>query len=358
MAQVLTNRVEHGSGLVKFDQDGYTNVFSIDGMITTKVDVSELRKQAMFKQSWKLQEVDDILTRDVARILIPEILNEQIQTKVEEARIWRGLVDVVRVRGPTFSWLEEEGFEASQVPEGAEIPIQHATWEKKHASIIKNAVRCVITREMIEDSAWDIIGRHVNQGGLAMARLEDWMIGGALNDGVPNGLAISDGVGGIGSQIESHRFKMGADTTGNPLTWRAIAKALTILRVENYTPNVMVIHPYQMYDLLTMEEFIGFNERAYLTLPTQLTSAMTTGTIGSIGGMRVIVSANQPAGQVLIFNSGVYGVLAERRPVSLDRYDDYIRQMEGLALSQRLIAVAIRRDAAVMLTAGKTTLVT
>lgn len=357
MAQVQT-KAEYGSGLVKYDQDGYTNIFSIDEMIKTKVDVSQLREMAMFKQSWKLQEVDDILTRDVARILIPEILNEQIQTKVEEARIWRNLVDVVRVRGPTFSWLEEEGFEASQVPEGAEIPIQHATWEKKHASIIKTAVRCVITREMIEDSAWDIVGRHVNQGGLAMARLEDWMIGGALNDGVPNGSAISAGVGGIGSQIENHRFKMGALDEGNILTWRAIAKALTVLRVENQTPNVMVIHPFQMYDLLTMEEFIGYNERAYLTLPTQLTAAMQTGTIGSIGGMNVVVSANQPAGQVLIFDSRSFGILAERRPVSIDRYDDYIRQMEGLALSQRFIPVAVNRDAAVMLTAGKTTLVT
>jgi hypothetical protein len=57
-----------------------------------------------------------------------------------------------------------------------------------------------------------------------------------------------------------------------------------------------------------------------------------------------------------MFDSSVYGILAERRPVSIDKYEDVIRQLEGIVLTQRLKPAAIRRDAAVMLTGGKTSI--
>jgi len=350
---------DYSNGWIKFDEDGYSNLFEMDKMITTNVDVDKLKEFALFKPKTKLSEIDGVLRRDDARVLIPEVLNEQIQTKVQEARVGRELVQTVSLAGDSMAWLEETGFEAEQVPEGAEVPIKHATWEKFYINVVKIGVRPVITREMIEDAHWDVVRRNLDQAALAMARYEDWMIMNALNAGVPNNAAITDGVGGIGTVVGSHRINMGSGGAGDSLTWRSIAKALTVMRLENYTPDVMLIHPVQMYDLLTMEgDFIGATEKAYLTLPERVTSAMSNGTIGSIGGMRVVVSANQPAGQVLMFDSSVYGVLAERRPVSMDKYNDVVRQMEGIVLTQRLMPAAIRRDAAVMLTGGKTTIVT
>ncbi len=351
--------VDYSDGWIKFDEDGYSNLFDIDRMITTNVNVNKLKEFALFKPKTKLTELDGVLKRDDARVLIPEVLNEQIQTKVQEARVGRELVQTVSMSSDSMAWMEETGFEAEIVPEGAEVPIKHATWEKFYINVVKTGVRPVITREMIEDAHWDVVRRNLDQAALAMARIEDWMIMDALNAGVPNGSAIALGVGGIGTKVANHRIQMGAAGVGDSLTWRSIAKALTVMRLENYTPDVMLIHPVQMYDLLTMEgDFIGATEKAYLTLPERVTSAMTNGTIGSIGGMRVVVSANQTAGQVLMFDSSVYAVLAERRPVSIDKYNDVIRQLEGIVLTQRLKPAAIRRDAAVMLTGGKTTIVT
>lgn len=350
---------QYDGGVIKFDDRGYSNIFNLESTIKTKVDISQLKEMISSKDKWRLREVDDIVSRDVARVLIPEILNEQIQTKIEEQRIGRNLVDVMQVDGPTFSWLVEDKFEAEHVPEGAEIPTAHLTWEKRHATLFKSAIRCVITREMIEDSQWDIVRRHIDQGSIAMARIEDADIIHALNVGVPDDTDIdANGHGGHGENIGNHRIGMGPADSGNPLTWNAIAKGYIVLRQENYRPDTMLVNPVQMHDLMVMDEFIGAGEAAYMSVPNRLENVMETGAIGSIAGMNVIVSNNQPKGQVIMFDSSVYGVLAEGRPASIDRYDDYVRQMEGLVISSRYVPVAVRRSAAVMLNDGKTSLTT
>jgi hypothetical protein len=191
-----------------------------------------------------------------------------------------------------------------------------------------------------------------------MAKKEDEMIMDALNAGVPNGQAInqSTGAGGIGTVITNHRFSMGPDELNNPLTTRAIAKAFTVLRKENYKPKVLLCNPTQMYELMLMEEFIGINSQAYMVLPEWIRSSMTNGTVGSFFGMRVVVSENQPAGQILMFDPDVYAVLHERRPVTISEYTDVIRELQGIAISQRIMPAAVRRDAAVMLNKGRTSL--
>lgn len=349
--------MEIDGSFIKYENIGFSSLFNMDELITSKVDITKL-KEFYFNPTPTLKEVDDVLSRDVARIMIPEIINEQIQTKVEEKRIGRNLVRTVRVNAPTFVWMEEGKFQAEKVSEGAEIPKKHLTWKQHSAGVFKTGVSCAITREMIQDSRIDMIARHIDHAAIAMARFEDWCIFDALNNGVPNNTAInSDGHGGIGSEVPNHRYKMGPLATGNPLTWAAISKILVLARVENVEVDTMVINPVQMHDLLVQEQFIGAGEKTWLTLPESLTRAMTTGTIGNIGGLNVIVSNNQPAGQALIFNRDMYGIIAERMPVAIDKYEDVLHQLQGVAISQRYVPVAVQRDAAFLLTAGRTSLV-
>jgi hypothetical protein len=145
--------------------------------------------------------------------------------------------------------------------------------------------------------------------------------------------------------------------TDGTLSWKSIALGLALLRMEQYRPDTLLIHPYQMVDLMTGEgDFIGANERAYLTLPENIRSSMQNGTVGSIGGMRVVVSANMTAGYALMFDSSQYSVFVERRPLSIDNYNDVLRDMQGIVMTQRYTAAAINRDAGVLLYGGKTDL--
>ena len=349
---------EMNGSFLRFENEGFTSLFNLDEAIRSKVDITKLKEMAFFNHTPSLREVDDVLTRDVARIMIPEIINEQIQTKVEEKRIGRNLVRTMRVGSPTFIWMEEGKFQAERVSEGAEIPKKHLTWKTHSASVFKTGVSCAITREMVQDSRIDMIARHIDHAAIAMARYEDWAIFLTLNAGVPNNTAINDdGEGGIGTEVVNHRYKMGPNDTGNALTWPAISKILVLARQENVELNTMVINPIQMHDIMIQEQFIGATEKTWLTLPESLTRAMSTGTIGNFGGMNVVVSNNQPAGQCLMFDREVYGVLAERIPVSIDKYEDVLKQIEGVALSQRYSPVAIGRDSAFLLTAGRTAIV-
>lgn len=328
----------------------------IQETITPLVPIKEVRETFMYKDKVKLAELDKVLRRDDAKLLLPEIIDEQIQSKILEEIIGRGLVEVVPIDSDSISWMEETGFNAHVVPEGSEIPIEHATWEKFFVSVLKIGVRPVITQEMIDDARWPVMRRNIDQAIRAVAKKEDEMIMDALNAGVPNGSPISAGLGGMGTVVENHRISMGTEASNNPIGTRAMAKAFTILRKENYTPNTILCNPTQMYELMVMEEYIGVNSQAYMTLPEWVKASTVNGTIGRYYGADVVVSENQPAGQILMFDRNVYAVLMERKPVALDEYNDVIRQIRGVTITERVMPAVVRRDSCVMLNNGRTNL--
>jgi hypothetical protein len=115
-----------------------------------------------------------------------------------------------------------------------------------------------------------------------------------------NGNYIDNHSGGVGKMVSNHEITLGPSETENPLTWRAIALALSLLAIEGYTPDVMLLSPYQMYDLMMPgyeDTFVGHNEGKTNGKP---------GVIGFMAGMEVVVSKHMPAGKVLIFNSEHY----------------------------------------------------
>lgn len=304
-----------------------------------------------------LDEINSAIRRDSQKLLIPEVINENILTVAEEARIARSLCQQVSIDTDSMTWLKERGFEAVQIAEGSEIPARKGTYEKFTLVVGKTGVRPHITNEMVEDSRWDVIRRNLDMATLAMARLEDRITMNAMIQGVPNGSAMAAGVGGIGEIISNHYIQMGDTPTEGTLAWKSVALGIALLRMEQYAPDTLLIHPYQMVDLMTGEgDFIGANERAYLTLPASVTSAMQNGTVGSIGGMRVVVSANMTPGFALMFDSSQFAVFVERRPLTVDNYTDILRDMQGIVLTQRYTAASINRDAGVLLYGGKTDL--
>jgi len=311
-----------------------------------------LEEFALYSPS--LEELNSAIRRDSQKLLIPEVINENILTVAEEARIARTLCQQVMIDTDSMTWLKERGFEAVQIEEGSEIPARKGTYEKFTLTVGKTGIRPHITNEMIEDSRWNVIRRNLDMATLAMARLEDRITMNAMIQGVPNGSAMAAGVGGVGEVISNHYLQMGDAGVDDTLSWKSIALGIALLRMEQKQPDTLLIHPYQMVDLMTGEgDFIGANERAYLTLPETIRSSMQNGTVGSIGGMRVVVSANMTAGYALMFDSSQYAVFVERRPLAIDNYNDVLRDMQGIVMTQRYTAAAIDRDAAVLLYGGK-----
>lgn len=118
---------------------------------------------------------------------------------------------------------------------------------------------------------------------------------------VPNGSAVSEGIGGIGEMVSNHYIKMGDKTTDNALSWKALATGIALLGIEGYAPSILLIHPFQLYDLLSGEaDFVGSNEKEYLNVSIRVPSR--EGVVGSIAGMHVIVSKHMNPGYALMFD--------------------------------------------------------
>lgn len=130
---------------------------------------------------------------------------------------------------------------------------------------------------------------------------------------VPNNSPTYQGVGGIGEVVGNHYIQMGVELTNNKLSWRGIALAISLLATEGYAASVMIIHPYQMIDLLTSSDFVGMNERKYYTRSQSIRSPSRDGVIGTIGGIQVIVSKFMSPGKAIVFDDEHFGPYSDAK---------------------------------------------
>jgi hypothetical protein len=127
-------------------------------------------------------------------------------------------------------------------------------------TIYKQAIRCGNCGSLMkwEDENCESCGAQfdVDQQAKRYQKFRDGDLINTLNMMVPNGNAVVDGEGGVGWAVCNHRIPMGYEKTGNVLTVKAITKAMTVLQMEDCMADVMVIHPFQLYDLVMMQEFM------------------------------------------------------------------------------------------------------
>lgn len=295
--------------------------------------------------------MDDAITTEDLYWLMPEVLNRQIITLAEDARIGRNFVDVLKINSESESFLMEYGFSAAEVPEGGEVPVAKTRYEKLHITTFKVGVRPLLTYEAIADAKISILQRNVNQATLAMSRFEDAHIMSTLNAGVPDGSAIT------GTNESDHSFAAGATT----LTWDDLVKAYTSIVNENLQPTDIICHPYQLAQLLKMTEFrqvIGVGTGRTATVQDQFSqwnprmeARYGQGKIGSILGCNVWFTRNQTAGTLLMIDRNNYAILAERRPLLVESTDDIIHQMHTVVFTQRYCAGVLNNDGAANITA-------
>jgi len=300
--------------------------------------------------------LDTPLTTEDLMFLMPEVLNREIITIAEDARIGRNFVDVIKINSESESFLKEYGFAAAEVPEGAEVPLGKTRYEKLHLTTMKVGIRPLLTYEAIADAKIAILQRNIMQATLAMARFEDAHIMTTLNAGVPDDSAIT------GTNEADHSFA----ASGNALTWDDLVKCYTAIFNENLSPTDIIIHPYQMAQFLKMTEYrqvIGAGTaRAAAVQPQfafwndRMETRYGTGKIGNLLGCNVWVTRNQTAGTLLMIDRNNYAILAERRPLLVESQDDIIHQMHTAVFTQRYHAGVLNNDGAANITALATSM--
>lgn len=292
--------------------------------------------------------LDATLTTDDLTFLMPEVLNREIITIAEDARIGRNFVDVVRINSESESYLKEYGFTASIVPEGAEVPLGKTRYEKLHITVFKVGVRPQLTYESIADAKIAILQRNVRAATLAMARFEDAHIMTVLNAGVPDGSTIN------GTNEADHSFE-----ASTALTWNDLVKCFTAIIRENLTPTDIIGHPFQLGQLLQMNSFRAYEDSAqgsFRFWSPRIEARYGQGKIGTILGCTVWFTNNQTAGTLLMIDKNNYAILAERQPLLTESDEDIVHQMRTVVFTQRYQAGIINNDGGANITALSATM--
>jgi HK97 family phage major capsid protein len=285
--------------------------------------------------------LDGVLTTDDLAYLMPEVINRQIITIIEEARIGRSLIDTMRINSESESFIKEYGFKAFRVEEGAEVPVAKTRYEKEILTTFKVGVRPLLTYEAIADGKIGILQRNILNATLAMARYEDAHIMNILNAGVPDGTNIK------GTVESNHTF----GATAGALTWDLLVRCYVAGLREGYTYGDIVCHPFQLGQFLKMEEFRAYDAtnsvyRNFAVWNNRTEMRYGSGKVGQILGCNLWVSNNQPAGRILMIDRNNYGILAERQPLLVESEDDIIHQMHTVVFTQRYAAGILNTDGA------------
>lgn len=272
-----------------------------------------------------MQKLQELLTTGSA----PEqILTDIYRTIVENVKTSLVATNFVGLRfGPdsipgsslNIIGQEKNSLSVSLVGEGAEVPIATEgtfSWNMKPK---KYGIRPLITKEMQEDSLFDVVNRNLAEASYQLARRIDRIILTAVRQGAGNTV-----------------------TGGSTITIANITSAMQNLEANDYVPTDMIIGPAVANDLRNIDTFVEA-DKAGVSDPTK-------SLIGTIFGMKVWQSNNIFSTDVatsanttdcLVIDRRHAVAFAEKRPITIERYNDVTRQLDGIVITTRFDAKAI-----------------
>ena len=258
------------------------------------------------------------------------IQTEMYATVVEGAepfKVMRQALNVLPMNAATLDIpVGEVGSYAREVAEGAEVPISTQDYSKVTFTAKKIAERPVITDEMVADALYPVIELELRKAG---AKLENKI----------NQMAIVELVNN--SSANEH------DTNGSNQGIKAIAAAVAKVEADGFMPDRIVMCPGFKAGL--MAEFV----------PTGFSGADTvmTGKLPNLLGLQAFVSnvvhttaaswayaAGDNLGAV-VFDSQNSTMLGIRQDITVKRYDDVVRMLQGTVVSARVAVGTLQANA-------------
>jgi len=260
--------------------------------------------------------------------LIPKTLLPEVMNAVRKKLILRGLA--ARVFGPasipgrTLVIPMQSEISANtqlvpaQVGEGGEIPLVQSQWENITLTPVKYGVRIGVTKEMMEDGIIDLLSYHAELAGYEFADNEE-------------GLIVSQ----LDAASTAASFNVANSNATLPIS--DITEAMQNLEAANYRPSHLICGAEVVNDLRNIDTFVEADKSGVMDPTKPL--------IGRIFGMQVLVSNNVSAKLAYVLDSAHAFVLAEKRPLTIERYNDIARDTGFVAVTQRFAARYLRAKA-------------
>lgn len=246
----------------------------------------------------------------------------------EPNKVMRNALRVIPMKSnqQTFT-LGETGSVLPIVPEGAELPNNNQDYTTVTLTSTKYGEKGIITNELIEDGLYDIVALEVAKSG---ARAENTL----------NHVSLTTLLDDAGLEH---------DCAGSDLGFKAIAAARKVMKQANYKPDICILCAESEYTLLVDSQL---SYSAYYG-GAGVTPAVSRGVVPPMLGMRFTPSldpadttydsgtytwdygANSEIGMVLVDSGGLAGMIGLRRDITVNKYDDPIRDLKGAALTMR-----------------------
>jgi len=258
------------------------------------------------------------------------IQTEMYKTVVEGAepfKVMRNALNVLPMGAATLDVpVGAAGSYAQEVAEGAEVPISTQDYSKVTFTAKKIAERPVITDEMVADALYPVIELELRKAG---AKLENKI----------NQMAIVELVDN--SSTNEH------DTAGSNQGIKAIAAAIAKVEASGWLPDTIVMCPG--FKAGIMAEFVpsGYSGA----------DAVMTGKLPNLLGLQAFVSnvvhttaaswayaQNDNLGAV-VFDSQNSTMLGIRQDITVKRYDDVVRMLQGTVVSARVAVDTLQANA-------------
>ena len=279
----------------------------------------------------KIQEYIDTGKGTAGTLLIPKLIMPVMIEAVKKTLIPREMAAQVwgptQIQGSSFTVNLETPNTLTLhgvVAEGAEVPLDAMDFTSVTFTPKKYGVAIRITREMMEDSQFELLQRNIRTAGIRFAENETKLILTAL-DGGTNGV-----------------------TGGAAITLANVTTAMLNIEGANadFKPTDFLCGREVLNDLRNIDTFVEAQKAGNREM-------MDRGFIGTLYGMNVatfsssttvVPSSSYPKYAYVFDRSQAYGI-AIKRDITVEQFNLPTFDMEGAAITQRLDVQLLRAGA-------------
>ena len=275
----------------------------------------------------KIQEYINTDDGTAGTLLIPKLIMPTLIEEVQKALLPREIAAVVLSGFPgsstDFNLETPNTLLVRQVGEGAEVPLDAEEFTNITFTPIKYGVAIRITREMMEDSQFELLQRNIRTAGRRFAENETKLILTQLD------LANATTVGGAAITIAN------------------ITESMQDVEDNDFTCTDFIVGNEVVADLRNIDTFVEANKVGN-------TEMLQRGFLGTIYGMSVsrfssastVVpdSTNSKKRAYVLDRSQAYGI-AIKRDITVENFDLPTFDMQGAAVTQRIDVKLLRSSA-------------
>lgn len=291
--------------------------------------IASLPKELGMMYDGKLTQVKELLlTESIESTTL--IQAEAYRTAFEGSEpsiCMRSALPILKMKSKVMNTtVGEEGAYAPLIAEGADIPIKNQDYDTVQFVAGKYGGRPLITNELIEDGLFDTAAMEIKKVGRSIEN--------RLNQN-----AVTMAIDSAGLEF---------DTAGANQGIKSLASAVSQVRAAGFNPDSLVMHPEA--EAMILQEYVPTNY-----YPTE--SIVNTGHVPRLLGLNVHVcgvvdngtqewgyAANGEIGMI-VYDSSVATAIGMRRDITVNNYDDPIKDLVGMAITSRFDVQTITASA-------------